>query len=406
MKRLSSKEFNQELIHLTYSEPFFCDVSRIVRKVESTETDTAKVFWSGKEFVMEWNPLYFGELSSEEIRTVLKHEFYHICLGHITTRIMEPFDVWNISTDLAINSLLYENGNKFPKEALIPGYPLQTNETFKNEEEKLKFEKFSEFISSLPKKKSSEWYFEKVLDFFEENGIPASSLDDHSSWVIEEETERDYANEKLKGIVSKAISNADQTGKWGNVPLQVQSDLRKMYSNTVDWKRLLSYFFGSILSSNKINSIKKINRKYPYIHSGKRRIYHANLGIFIDQSGSVSDQVNSSFFSELENLSKRVSFTVYFFDTEVDIASKFKWTKGKSVVPLRTRNGGTNFSKVIRYINGLKEEKFDGILILTDGQCEQPPPCNVKLGWVLCPNSDLLFQARNSEFVIKMVNSQ
>ena len=82
---------------------------------------------------------------------------------------------------------------------------------------------------------------------------------------------------------------------------------------------------------------------YPGIHPGSRRKYTSSWAVYVDQSGSVGDESLSLLFGELSQLAKKTSFDVYYFDTEVDVDSKFTWKKGSRVSPKRTRCGGTNF---------------------------------------------------------------
>ena len=70
--------------------------------------------------------------------------------------------------------------------------------------------------------------------------------------------------------------------------------------------------------ANKSNTIRRINRRYPYIHAGRKSNRVANIAVSIDQSGSVDDKMLGMFFAELNKLSEIASFTVIPFDTRVD----------------------------------------------------------------------------------------
>ena len=48
--------------------------------------------------------------------------------------------------------------------------------------------------------------------------------------------------------------------------------------------------------------------------------------------------------------------------------------------------GGTAFDPVFQYVRGRRQERFDGIIYLTDGYASRPevrPPCRVL--WVITP---------------------
>jgi len=46
--------------------------------------------------------------------------------------------------------------------------------------------------------------------------------------------------------------------------------------------------------------------------------------------------------------------------------------------------------------------RFDGYLILTDGEASDPGPSKLKRGWVLVPGQKLYFEASKRDFVISM----
>jgi predicted metal-dependent peptidase len=127
------------------------------------------------------------------------------------------------------------------------------------------------------------------------------------------------------------------------------------------------------------------------------------LAIYIDQSGSVDNNSLELLFGTLRDLSSLVSFTVFHFDTEVDEKSETVWSRGKSPEVHRTRSGGTNFSAPTKHANKNKN-RFDGYLILTDGEAPDPGPSRLKRGWVVIPGRSLQFGASRRDFVIKMKN--
>ena len=100
----------------------------------------------------------------------------------------------------------------------------------------------------------------------------------------------------------------------------------------------------------------------------------------------------SLFFGELASLTKRVSVTILPFDCTADLRDSFEWRKGNKVDAKRVRGGGTDFNAPTRIANDPKNRgKWDGMLILTDGECEAPAPSRVKRGWVISPGHKLLF---------------
>jgi predicted metal-dependent peptidase len=154
--------------------------------------------------------------------------------------------------------------------------------------------------------------------------------------------------------------------------------------------------------ADRTSSIRRIHRKYPGIHAGAFRDYKANIAVYLDQSGSVSDADLELLASELDGLAKRVEFTLFNFDTEVDTKSERTLKKGRQVNLTRTRCGGTDFRCVQDHANK-NSGRFDGYLVLTDGFAPDPGGRNkMKRGWVIVPTGQLQFSKSNRDFLIPM----
>ena len=102
-------------------EPFFAGISRRVDKTASTAIPTAGVRLNKATgyFEMLYNPEFFEGLSDVQKLGVLKHEFYHLIFQHVTDRLPDDgmSKIWNVATDLAINSHLI---GELPENGCIP----------------------------------------------------------------------------------------------------------------------------------------------------------------------------------------------------------------------------------------------------------------------------------------------
>jgi predicted metal-dependent peptidase len=228
-------------------------------------------------------------------------------------------------------------------------------------------------------------------------------FDDHNKWDEISDADREQIKQRVKDILRGAIREVDnQANGWGSVPSKLQAQLRKLVSDQIDWRRLLRQFVGFMNHVSQGSTMKKLNRRYPYIHPGRRRSRGARLRIYIDQSGSVGDDDIALLFGELDSLSKKCDFEVYFFDTEVDTKNVIQWRRGSKHPARRVRCGGTDFNAPTQHAN--KNPDCDGILILTDGECSKPDSCIVKRAWVITPGCKLLFDT--DELVIQMERPQ
>ena len=153
---------DRHLIAFLQDTPFFAELSRYIRKVPTKDLPTAGVTFDQQydDITMYWNPDFFASLSETDIRGVLIHEFYHLIFQHITARIKKPHQLWNIATDLAINSIIVSCDHKtatLPKGGLIPGvFPIPPDDRAFTKEEKEAMPMAS-LIESFPHSQASEW---------------------------------------------------------------------------------------------------------------------------------------------------------------------------------------------------------------------------------------------------------
>lgn len=426
MFRSCETDFNldRHLIPFLQEVTFFAEISRRIRKVFTKDLPTAAVTYDMKsnEMVLYVNPDFFATLSNAEIRGVLTHEFYHLVFGHLAARRRNPPKMWNVATDLAINSLIVKNaehhmkqdattdGRAIPKFCLLPGqWPSHPDGREMSAEEK-QGAKVAALIASFPELQSSEWYFYKLQEAAndaQKNGDAGDfgglsedwidSWDDHTPWDEIPDEMREYVEGKVKAIVEKAVREADKTSTgWGSIPAELREEIRRSVSHVINWRNVLRQFIGTLFRGGRTTSIKRINRRYPYIHPGIKRGYAAKLLIARDESGSVYDAMLEEFFGELSSLTKKVEIDLLPFDCSANVKDVVRWTKG--TVPAkaaeRTKCGGTDFSAPTEVFNDPKNRgRWDGLLIMTDGQAPAPSPCRGRRGWVLGQGCNLIFES-------------
>ena len=365
---------------LLMDEPFFACLSRKIEKKEDRSIPTAGVLVNptSGQFEMIYNPEFLDSLPEHEVKGVLKHEFYHLIFEHVTNRKPEgvAHKAWNIAADLAINSHLQ---GELPEFACMPGVG-----PFKD----------------LPLHQSAEWYLKNITqDQIDQCNAPSDGmdggegqagtgqLDSHEGWEEGEgddpgkDAAKQMAKERLKQAMKEAAKEASQSPNgWGSVGGDLKKEIMKRLETKVDWKKVLRYFIKTSQRANKSSTVRRINKRYAYIHPGKKVKRQAKIAIAIDQSGSVSDQMLESFFAELNKLSKLAAFTVVPFDTRVDDKLVYEWKQGKSHKAERVMCGGTCFDAPTEYVN--KRGDFDGVIILTDMEAPAPKACKAQRMWM------------------------
>ena len=406
------------LTNLMWDEPFFAAMLRDISKIETTQVPTAGVLQKDGDLKMYWNRQFVASLSAKQVKGLLKHEVYHLVYEHTTSRKKDPHLVHNYATDLAINSIIDEA--ELPEGGLIPGKafkPLTEEQAEKMGPDAVaRFQRISDKIESLPPGESSEWYFGQLMDDeqFKKDmepqkgdgdpgeGMPGP-LDDHSGWEEGEmsDAEKELVKGKVKKALQEAVNKCDSQGKWGSVSAEMRGELRAMCSKEVNWKAVLKSFVGMSQRANKSRTMKRINRKYPYIHSGRKIGHSANVAVYVDQSGSVDDEALALLYAELEQLARKVTFTFFPFDSSVDTKNEIVWKKGTRAKLTRFRCGGTNFHAVAEHAEK-NRGRFDGYIVCTDGEASDPGPSRMRRAWVIVPGRELYFKKHRGDVLVKM----
>lgn len=454
-KDVKSYDIVTAYIRLLSESEFFATMIRHVRFQPTLREDlkTAGVRFDIRrdEFVLEYNPKFMkwmhDERGIDEVVFVLVHEMLHIVLGHVTSRIRSPHGAWNVATDAVIDAMCTQMRKKVPSWVILPGrysvdmfgddlltrYGVKrtdvantiaswkieddvTSEKYFNELMKKHSEKFEEKVVSVCIGRkgnedgklsdfegfdSHDWNV--TIDSDDEGNDRANGQGAGNGQSFDFSDFEEYISEKARDLVEKAVQNADtKSNGWGNMPADYQNSIRKMVSRKVDWRTLLKQFYGRTLRGDRKCTIRRINRKYPMIHPGTSRSYVAKLFVAIDESGSVGNEAVEMFFGELAELTKKTSVDWAPFDTRCEEKNLKTWKKGRPSPDKRDYCGGTCFQAPTDYANDPKNRgRWDGFVILTDGQAPKPGPSRIRRAWILAPGCKLEFDVPG-ETVIHM----
>ena len=395
---------NMHTARLLMREPFFAALSRRIDKTPTTSLPTAGVRVNPEraQFELLYNPDFFAKLKDEHKLGVLMHEFYHIILEHVTNR--KPTEgirrIDNIAMDLAINGLPEMKG-KLPCEADPGPVTGSAGEPMKG------CLPGEGPFAHLPAGKSYEWYLNALEDMQKEqeegegaqgdgNGEPGEgsgegqsgsadpfggmdSFDDHEAFGEGEGTVEEIAKERLKEAIKEAAEEAQKANNWGSVSSGMRKDIMDRLATHVDWRKVMRYFVKTTQRSDRRSTPRRVNKRFPRIHPGKRVTRHARIAISIDQSGSVDDRMLMAFFSELNKLAEFAEFTVVPFDTRVDESKVYVWKKGQNRKTERVLCGGTCFNAPTKFVN---EGGFDGHIVLTDMMAPKPINSRCQRMWM------------------------
>ena len=385
-------------------EPYFSALSRRINKTPSQALPTAGVCIDRDtmRYQLLYNPEFMAGLTRDHRVGVLLHEYFHLTLGHCDSRrdrlALNPVNPqaptqqekaklfqWNIACDLSINCHL---DGKLPEFCCFPG--------------RNKFEKYPSHLSAEEYYKllEEDKEFQKEMEQSGEGeggngegGEPGDDqsrskygqMDSHDNWGKDadgnpiDSSVQDVAKEAIKDAMRKAVSEAAEKQSWGSISASMRDQIIKSLQGRIDWKKVLRYFIRTSQRADKSGSIRKINKRYAYIHPGKKVNRQAEIMIAIDQSGSVSDALLAKFFGELNKLSALASFTVVPFDYTVAEDKVYKWQRGNHHKTERVSCGGTCFQAPTDFAN---QRSFDGMIILTDMEAPQPTRAKCQRMWI------------------------
>jgi predicted metal-dependent peptidase len=338
----------------------------------NSDITTAALMFSGGRFKIIVCEEFMAKLPMESRIAILKHEVGHFVRKHLSRRNGRDPEMWNIAADMAINQDLEDLPSGL---VVVPqGWPEHTSA-----------EAYYDLVRKNSKKQGGGGgvgnQFGNSFDIMIDTGADTNEADSMAKELIEdvvrEQLQRDPTGSKFRGLHEGLF----------------QSLIEELTKPPIaDWKHEIIKFPSSIIQEQKRYTLKRPDRRgmYPF---GKRKEYLPSLCACIDSSGSVSDPMLESFFSQVKHLSFMVN-EVWVVVADAAVQEAFLYRPGleEKLKKAAKGRGGTYFDPAIAYIN--KELKhLDGVIYLTDGWCPAPKiKCKLPVLWVVTDNKQ--FKAR------------
>lgn len=351
-------KLNSAISKLISFQPLYGEVFLHLNKRESTDIPTMAVGVIRRvDLALYYNPEFVEGLSSTELRGVLKHEALHVLLHHLTRAKHFAYNPrgYNIAADCAINCHIegLPDGALYPKQ-----FGLEDNQ-------------------------SSEFYYEKLKkeaekyggDFNQVIAGKGDTVDDHGMW---DEFDDDIVEEKVRNIAEKAIKEQEKKG-WGNISGNLAGQIIAANKPKVNWKKEVRWFINKVVLMGRRSTRMRPNRRYGISQPGTKRNYTSRLLVAFDTSGSVSDKQLQYFATELNGMIDHVIADFVQFDTIIQ-GKPEPYTKKASKIKVKGR-GGTCFEPVIKLAD---EQRYDGLVIFTDGYAPFPKKPKCRMMWAVC----------------------
>ncbi len=214
----------------------------------------------------------------------------------------------------------------------------------------------------------------------EENQEPDNSLNDEQETIQDElPTIGDDTQAQLSAqselweedeLKKEEINNLiRETTQWGSLSGDIVEQIFASLVVKMDYKKALSSFHTSILSSKRRLTRMRPNRRSGFQQMGS--IYELASGILVavDVSGSIDHETLRAFYSTIARFFKYgvETINVVQFDEGLREVNTFK--RRPTQVEVNGR-GGTEFQRVFDYIK--EHRQYDGLIIFTDGYAPEP----------------------------------
>jgi len=180
--------------------------------------------------------------------------------------------------------------------------------------------------------------------------------------------DRDEIRDEFKEAV---INAASQESNAGNIPGNVKKMLKDLTEPQMDWRELLNLTLTSAIKDD-YTWMRPSRRSWHMdaIMPGMNPGEEINIGVAIDTSGSISQQMLIDFLSEVQGCME--SFTAYkihvfCFDTQVHNPKQFDSDDITDICEYELGGfGGTDFVPIFEYMKE-NEVEPDRLIVFTDG---------------------------------------
>lgn len=347
---------------------------QLPRQFDDQLAAVVEIRWQGNQLALAINPARFAQLRRDAGQLLLAHEALHVLWQHPIRYSHHPHPALvKVATDVAVNQYL-------------PAAPPGT----------VTLEQLERLLRRrIPAHQDSQEYLKLLVrlnveerERLKRGGIKLEGdrlgqlaargeQDSHRGWSHQSSTTAENQQLRLanlRRILHHAWRQTPRRDR-GLLPGEVRQALAVgQQQPQFDWRRILAHQVGQI-ARGKEASHARFNRRQPLRMDLAGQVTHltADLRIFVDNSGSMTDQEISRALTEISQLVRRyqVKVTVYSFDAKVYSPGQ-RLRPGQRIVWQRRGGGGTSFQAIFDYL-AMHHVSRTGtiVVIVTDGWGEE-----------------------------------
>lgn len=350
--KTAEERITQTRVRLLMNKPFFGQLATRLKIVDASESMSTAAT-DGRRFL--FNREFVDSLTDPELEFLVGHEVLHCVYDHIDARGDREHRLYNAAADYNINMELVKQkvGSIIGPDKLNGGSPCLDW-------------------------KYDGWNSYEIYDDLLANRQDAQGMDEHleiggdddgeegegKMKVSMSEAERKELADEIKQATIQAAQVAGQ-----DVPESIKRLINELVAPKMDWRDVLRTTLESSLKSD-FTFMRPSKRSGEVIFPGMNRDEELNIAIFLDTSGSISQDMLRDFLSEVQGIMDQYNsyrITVGQFDTAVYGVDEFTADDGRTMAEYELQGGGgTDFDAVFNYMHENDIEP-DQMLMFTDG---------------------------------------
>ncbi|MDI6709748.1 MAG: VWA-like domain-containing protein [Thermoanaerobacterales bacterium] len=279
--------------------PFLGLLLRKMRLLVHDRIETVGATSSGEVIV---NPFFWSGLDGVEAKTfILLHEALHLAFGHPWQVSGKDRELWNLSTDMVVNEMLFVHG--YDKAAGQPVTAAGVRQYLRTAGRDIGLEDLRRASAAEVYRLLEETSAAKPLRAPE--GMPRDLLDrgpEPGGQVVQDGglNEGDDPETHWLTAVAEALVTARQAGLMpGDLARAVKTALRPQ----IDWRRQLRGSLQEGVGRTVVTTWQRPSRRYESF-PGVKRLGLRTIWTLVDCSGSIDDHSLGRFLTEVWSLSR------------------------------------------------------------------------------------------------------
>ncbi|WP_326864523.1 DUF2201 family putative metallopeptidase [Apilactobacillus kunkeei] len=355
------------ILSLIRNKSFYGEILlHLNRDADDTIDSFLALKWNDNQLELAYNPIHLNDDVSDanDMIAILEHLAMHIVWLH-PLRYVNHSLLNDVASDIAVNQYVSDVYSK--------GWTL----------DKVNFQYSLDMKPNL----DSSQYAKQLYDLFsqdKQDGV--GKLDNDNLRIVDDhryfDDEGNISNQdynQRKETIDRLLRDAYSQYR-GELSMAVEKQIKSVEMPRINLRQIVSRITGN-RSNRPKRTYNRFNRRQPYRMdiAGSIRRQSENVNVFIDSSGSISDDQYANMVGVVEAIQSMPNIEVncYTFDAEVHAISDSLLSNK------RLLQGGTKYQSIVDYVNEHKLSK-QGCIVFTDGKGEEYlNQSNLNITWVL-----------------------